>query len=203
MNLQDTRSIPQAPLTAAQEPLTWEADIPLFKSAVVLRQLTLALGLPVLVIFILLVILSAIDEQLTVDRLRSLVIISLGLLAGLLLLAAVAILLVYGSRYHYRFTLDEHGAQAVVAGGTRSRNRIINLLLVLSGQPSAMGAGLLAEGRQEQQARWGELDTFSADPHSGEILLRKGRRVVMLLWCDPSLYPHALARLEQRLRASR
>ena len=177
--------------------LTWEAGISMTGSSVLLRQLALVLGLGALVVFLLLTGLRAVDGDLTLARVGNYALITLGIFAGLLLLSAVVILLFYGNRYQQRYTLTKAGVQAVTTEGTRKRNRIVNLLLVLSGRPSAMGAGLLAHSRQSETVRWARVDNITTNQSKHSIVLRKGQRAVMLIQCTPENYETVLARINQ------
>ncbi len=177
--------------------LTWEAGISMTGSSVLLRQLALVLGLGALVVFLLLTGLRAVDGDLTLARVGSYALISLGIFVGLMLLSAVAILLFYGNRYQQRYTLTDEGVQAVTTGGTRKRNQVVNLLLVLSGRPTAMGAGLLAHSRQSEMVRWTRVDNITTDQSRHTIALRKGQRAIMLVQCTPENYEMVLSRANQ------
>ncbi len=177
--------------------LTWEASLSMAGSSVLIRQLALVLGLGALVVFGLLTGLRAADGDLTLARVGSYALIALGIFVGLMLLSTMVILLFYGNRYQQRYILTEEGVQAVATGGTRKRNQIVNLLLVLSGRPSAMGAGLLAHSRQSETVRWSKVDSYIANQLTKQITLRKGRRAVMLIQCTPENYEMVLYRINQ------
>jgi len=176
--------------------LEWEADLPLFRSGVLLRQLGLALGIPVLLI---LALLLALDWPPDADRLRAIGGVVLIVGGILVVLALLALGLVYGGKYRFRYRLDDDGITAEPIGATARKNRVINLLLVLSGRPSAMGAGLLAQSRQREELSWLQVDRAVPEASSQSIALHKGKRVVMLVVCRPDNQEEVLQAIRRRL----
>ena len=182
----------------AGDAISWEADISPLRSPVVVRQLMIALGASLLFVWLLGATLIAIDGDLGTGALwtftRTMLFVALGL--GLM---CVLIMLTLYRRYRYRYTLDDDGIRSTVAGGTARTNRIVNLLLLLTGRPSAAGAGLLAASRQSEQVRWSDVTGARLDPSRHQIEIRRGRRTVMLVQCTPEEWEAVTRRICDRL----
>lgn len=191
--------IPAQPAAGRREPITWNTEIPLLTNAVVLKQLFFVLGLSSLFVLVFVLLLEAFEGNLTLAAALKYFLIALSILGGISILAVLVMLLLYGNRYEYRFTLDEAGVTAETAGGTRRKNAVVNLLLVLSGKPAPAGAGLLAASRQSEQVRWEKVENIESDPGRLQIVLRRRGRAVMLIRCTPENYQEVLYRVEMAL----
>ncbi len=163
-------------------PDPWDAAIPLWRSSLVVRQVFVVLTIAIGMVWLFMIILTAAEGDLDAATLWSISRIFLIILGGLLLGAFLVMAVLY-RRYEYRFTLDEQGVLASTTGRTRKKNALINALLVLSGRPSAMGAGMLAGSRQDQRVRWKDATAFRVDTRRRQITLRRGRRTLMLIQC--------------------
>lgn len=183
--------------------LTWEADVSLLGNALVAGQVALVLVLSTACVAAFVLGLTALEGGLDGQALRQIGGGMLLILAGLLLLAGLAMLLFYGGRYRYRFVLDDAGVTATVAGRTHRTNAIVNGLLALSGPPAAMGAGMLAARRQSESIRWGSVSRLSADPRRHSVILYSGRRPAMLVQCSAANYKQVVAAAQQALAARR
>ena len=95
-------------------PLMWEISVPIFKKAVILRQLGLAVGVP----FGIVALVVGLSSGKSVYTLYA-----LGLIAALLFFTWLFIMAVYRGKYDAEFVLDERGArcrtQAVQAASSR------------------------------------------------------------------------------------
>ncbi|MBN1631927.1 MAG: hypothetical protein JW990_19405 [Thermoleophilia bacterium] len=163
-------------------PSPWQATISIWRSSVVLRQLAAVLIIAVAFVWILMIIITAAEGDLDRAAFWSFSRIALIILAVLVGLTILVVALFY-RRAEYRFEMDEHGISASTAAGTRKKNAVINTLLVLSGRPSAMGAGMLAASRQDERVRWKDVDSYSVDEKRRQVALRRRRRTVMLVQC--------------------
>lgn len=163
-------------------PYSWAASVTLLRSAVVIRQVFTALAVGVGIVWLLMIALTGADGDLDAAGFWALTRVFLIILGGLLVLTLLVMAIFY-RRYEYRFTLDEQGVSASTVGQTRRKNAFVNALLVLSGRPSAMGAGVLAGSRQDQHVSWKELDGFRVAARHPSIALTRGRRTIMLIQC--------------------
>ncbi|NLO27994.1 MAG: hypothetical protein GX113_07440 [Actinobacteria bacterium] len=152
-------------------PLPWQATIPIWQSSVVLRQLSAVLLIAVAAVWVLMIIITAADGDLDRAAFWSFSRIALIILAVLVGLATLVVALLH-RRAEYRFEMDEQGISASTAARTRKKNAVINTLLVLSGRPSAMGAGALV-GVTDGEAEQAPAQTrthLGGRPAAGEVL---------------------------------
>jgi len=171
----------------------------LWRNLVVIRQVLAAVGAGVGAVWLLMVVIAGADGELGIDRFWSFTRIFLMVFAGLVVLAFLVMALFY-RRYQYRFELDEQGASASTVAGTRKKNAVVNALLVLTGRPSAMGAGMLAGSRQDQRVLWEELDGFRVHRRRPEIALKRGRRTTMLIRCTNENFEMVRRFIRDRVR---
>lgn len=163
----------------------WTARLSLVRSGVVLRQLALALGLPIILIALFILVLEWPPDPQTLGAALRVA----GIVAGIILvLLAIVLGLVYRGGYEYRYEIDQRGITATTHGRTAATNRIVNLLLLLSGRPSAAGAGLLAAVRQSEFVAWSQVSGIRADDAQRTITLLRGRRAIMLVACEAAQY---------------
>jgi hypothetical protein len=174
--------------------LTWNVSQSLFRDQVLLKQLAFVFGVTLLVMTILFVVLSwpiALDK---LGQLLKLELIVGGILLGLILLA---MLLFYGGRYEYRYSLNAQDIERRPRGNTARKNTIANLLLLFSGRPSAMGAGLLAQSRQVESIAWKDVDRAVADSGKKTVTLYRGNKSLMVVACDEEHYETVLRRAQE------
>ncbi|NLG27060.1 MAG: hypothetical protein GX557_04065 [Chloroflexi bacterium] len=175
---------------ASIEQMEWMARFSLWRNKVVMRQLGLVFIVPLLVLAL---VATAAQWPPTGENLGvvSRVVGITAAVFGLLLLLAVALTDLGGYAMAYR--MDARGISGRPHGRTAKRNAAINTLLVLSGRPSAMGAGMLAQSRQQEYAAWKDVDRAEGDPSQRTVTLYKGRRALMVVACDEAHYDTVLA----------
>jgi hypothetical protein len=179
--------------------ITWQASLRLLTNVVVIRQLFFVLALSVLFVLVFALSLEAFEGHLTPQAAWRYLLITLLILGGLSFLAALVMLVVYGNKYEYQFTMDEVGVKAETVGGTRWKNGIINWLLLLSGRPGPAGAGLLAASRQRELVKWKDVDRLDFNAKKKEIVLRRGKRALMLVQCTTENFDRVLRLAQQAL----
>lgn len=180
-------------------PITWQTRIPMLSSKVIIRQLFFVLFASSACFLIFMLLLELIDGQLTLVSAGQFFLMTLAILFGLFILAVISILVVYQNRYEVQFTVNETGVRSTTIGRTKRRNALINTLLLFSGKPGPVGAGLMAASRQSELVRWENIDNFIVNPDTHEIQLRKGKSVLMLVPCNPDNYEAVLERVEDTL----
>jgi hypothetical protein len=196
-SINDQKATPDRELTPLA--ITWKASLRLLTNVVVIRQLFFVLVLSVLCVLAFLLLLEAFEGHLSLDSAWRYLLIALLILGGLSFLAALVMLVIYGNKYEYQFTVDEVGVKAETVGGTRRKNVIINWLLLLSGRPGPAGAGLLAASRQRELVKWKDVDWLDFNPEKKEIVLRRGKRAVMLVQCTAENFDRVLRLAQQAL----
>jgi len=180
-------------------PSPWQASIALWRDAMVVRRVLTVIAVAVGAVWLFVIVLTGMDGELGITSFWSFTKVFLFVLAGLLVVTYLVMALLY-RRYEYRFVLDEEGATAASAGGTRKKDIFINRLLRLTGRPSAMGAGVLAGSRGVQRARWRDLDSFRVNAEQHQIFLKRGRRVIMLLQCTDENHEAVCRFVRDRVR---
>jgi len=186
--------------------IRWTITTRILSSPVLVKQILLGIlissFLPVFVLFVI----ELLDpySRLSPSFLQVLVhvfLIVLGILTGCVL---IGVLLVMGNRYEHEYSADDKGIVEKAAKKQYRRNTIVNGLLVglglLMKQPGAAGAGVLAQSRQAQYLKWKDVDGYSVDPHRRTIVLIRGRRVRMIVYCLPENYDSVAERVSKKIR---
>ncbi len=187
------RSTHVAPVNTAEDAsshqLTWVANRPILRDPIVVRQLALVFAIPLVVLFIVLGIIQWPWDADTWRILGGVMLITGGVFLALMLMG-IAVVAVGGYRVMYR--LDDEGIGGLPHGRTAIKNAVVNGLLILSGRPSAMGAGLLAQSNQAEYTAWRDVDRIETDPRRRTLTLYRGRRPVMMVACDDAHYDAVL-----------
>ena len=165
------------------EKIQWQISVPIFRNTVILKQLGLAIGIP----FGLVALVIGLTSGKSVYTLYG-----LGLIAALLFLTWLFIMAVYRGKYEAEFVLDGKGILCRTQAKQAKKNRVINTLTVilglLTGKPTAAGAGMLAQSRQEVSLRWNRVTRVNYKPKNRTILLRGGWTENIALFCADENY---------------
>ena len=163
--------------------IQWQISVPIFRNTVILKQLGLAIGIP----FGLVALVIGLSSGKSIYTLYG-----LGLIAALLFLTWLFIMTIYRGKYEAEFVLDGKGVLCSTQAKQAKKNRIINALTVvlglLSGKPTAAGAGMLAQSRQEVFLNWNRVTKVKCKPNSRTILLRGGWTEQIALFCADENY---------------
>lgn len=161
----------------------WKISVPIFRDPVIVKQLGIAVGIP----FGLVALVIGLASGRSVYTLYG-----LGLIGVLLLFTWLFIMAVYRGKYEVEFILDDKGARCRTQEKQAKKNRIVNALTVLlgllSGKPAAMGAGIVAQSRQEVFLKWSRVRKVKYKPRSRTILLRGGWTEQIALFCTRDNY---------------
>jgi len=189
---QQAQADPQSDMEATE----FDVRIALFGNALILRQLALAFGIPI----ILLVIFMAILEW-PLDGDDALMLLKLFAIVGgiILCLLLIAIGVVYGGHYGYHYVIDNRGVTGCPLKRIRKINRIVSLLLIFSGKPGPMGAGMLAASRERESVTWKRVVSVKGDPKERTVSLMGKRRRLMVLMGDDAQYEDILRCVESGL----
>lgn len=167
----------------------WVASRPILRDPLVLRQLGLVF---IISLAVLLVIMAIIQWPWDQDTLRLLGGITLITGAIFLVLLPIGVAVIAAGGYQVEYRLDDEGIGGRPYGRTARKNAVVNILLVLSGQPWAMGAGMLAQSRQAEYAAWKDVDRVETDPRQRTITLYRVKRPLMVVACDEDHYERVL-----------
>ncbi len=191
----------ERPAQLGPDGLAWEADVSLLTNPLILRQLATVLGLAGLLLFGLLALLFAVEdewEQIPMALMMTLV----GVGATALLLVLV-MLLFFGNRFRARFAVNEAGVvfesvdrRAIVG------SRLAVLLGMLRGAPSVAGAGLAATAGGREAHSWRRIVRAGYHPRWYGITLHNRWRTVAFLACTPGNYEQVAAFVRQKVSAS-
>ncbi len=166
-----------------KEEIRWEISVPIFKNTVILKQLGLAIGIPLGLVALVIALVSGMSRD---------TLYSLGLVAALLILTGLFIMAVYRGKYEAEFVLDGKGILCRTQAKQAKKNRIVNTLTVmlglLSGKPAAAGAGMLAQSQQEVFLRWNRTTKVKYKAKRLTILLRGGWTENIALFCTDENY---------------
>jgi hypothetical protein len=169
--------------TGMIEKMEWRISVHIFKNAVILKQLGIAVGIPVGLV-VLAIGLASGKGIYTLYR--------LGLIGVLLFFTWLFIVAVYRGRYEVEFMLDDKGALCRTQVKQAKKNQIVNALTVvlglLSGKPAVAGAGMLAQSRQDTFLKWNRVTKVKYKPKSHTILLRDGWTERITLFCTQENY---------------
>lgn len=161
----------------------WKISVPIFKNTVILKQLGIAIGIPFGIVALVIGFASGKSVY---------ALYGLGMIAALMFFTWLFIMLVYRGKYEAEFILDDKGALCRTQAGQAKKNRVVNSLTVvlglMSGKPTAAGAGMLAQSRQEVLLHWNRVKKVKYKPKSHTILLRGGFAESIALFCTDANY---------------
>ena len=184
---------PLAPPAPPGDTLTWDYDIPLLTNPAILRDFVLVIGLSVVLMEGLVAAMSFFFTDETVWLPWELWAIGVPILVVLFLGVA---LLLYGNRFHARFTLDPDGVTYAVGGKERRITRWVAVIGLLFGGWRAIGPALLATSREVERVEWREVVRVRVDPARRVIALSNAWRTVLRLYCPPDQFAAIQARVE-------
>lgn len=170
--------------------LKWNIRVPLWRSALIRRQLALAVGLP---FGTLLAVLGGLWLR-TGD---TTLLYAAGVILGFLVLGTGFVLLIFRGVYDVAFTLN--GKQAVCETREAQARRVRRIgtaaaaLGLFTGNFSAAGAGMLAQSRLKTAVRWDRVRRVRFAPRGNTITLKAGFGNTLVLFCTSENYEEAAA----------
>ena len=175
--------------------IKWEISVPIFRNPIILRQLALAIGLPFGIILIILIF-SAGDNLFDARY-------AIGLVIALLLITMAFVMVFYGGKYDAGFIIDNKGIFYYTQKKQEKKNRIINILTIILGllsrNPTAAGAGVLAQSRQSVLLRWEKINKVSSYPKWRIIMVRGEALDSIAVFCMPENYSEVEALVRTKL----
>jgi len=165
--------------------IEWDISVPIFTTPVIVKQMAAAIGIPFGIVITFLLVLS--DDE---DRIYALY--GVGLILLLLFLTFILILLLYGGRYNAQFIINGKGIGCYTCGRQRKINRLLNGLTVFLGlisrNPTAAGAGMLAQSRQSVFLPWKEIKRVKYRKDRETIFLYGGFGRNIAVFCTTENY---------------
>lgn len=163
----------------------WNISVPIFRNFVILRQLAIAIGVPFGVIIAVLLLAGRTSNS--TDSLYA-----LGLIGGLFLLTYLFIMIVYGGNYDAGFVIDNKGILCYTQKKQAKVNRIVNWLTIILGllsrNPAAAGAGLLAQSRQSVLLKWNRIQRVEYNPRRRVIMVKGNFTETIAVFCTEENY---------------
>lgn len=174
------------------EPFGWEISVPLFRNRFILKDLGLAVGIPFGTLIAFIVIGSG-GDILQGDAKYALLLIGL-----LFFLTWLLLMLVYRGRYLHGFRLDNTGVRFYTPPAQHKKNRGLQttllVLSVLSAKPTAAGAAMIAQSRENVFIPWNKLRKVRFYEGQCAILLRGGLTEKLVMFCgNADIYAQATA----------
>jgi hypothetical protein len=174
------------------ETIAWKMRVPIFRDRTILTQLSIAIGIPFTLLFVILFVVSGGD----VTRLW----FPLVMVGVLFVLTYVFIQVVYGGTYDVAYELDDRGVLVYTQSAQAQRSNIVNALTVLlslfAARPSLAGAGMLAGSRLRVFLPWEDVRRVHYEPERRTIMLRAAGQGPIALFCDEGNYQ----RVEEAVR---
>ena len=176
--------------------LQWEIYVPIFKNRFIMKGIGIAIGIPFGIVIAFIIITAGGDIFGTDAK------YALGLIVLLFVLAFLLVIIVYGGKYAPGFIVDETGIINYTQEKQAKRSRIINGLLValgaVSGNPTAMGTGMIAQSRQVMRIKWKSIRKVKYDAKRHTILVRGGFTENIAVFCTPENYLQVEAIVRQK-----
>lgn len=118
----------------------------------------------------------------------------LALVAGILAaLFALTTTLVYGNRYHARFTLDSRGAQMEDAGQGRRFRWLMVVLGLIARQPGAVLGATSGPSGYSERVNWRDVRRVTVHRHLHVVTLSNSWRSLLRLYCPPDRFEQIAA----------
>ncbi|MDH7490349.1 MAG: hypothetical protein QHH80_12700 [Anaerolineae bacterium] len=124
----------------------------------------------------------------------------LALVAGILAaLFAVATTLVYGNRYHARFTLDARGAQMEDAGQGRRFRWLMVVLGLMARRPGVAMSATAGPSGYGERVDWRDVRRVTVHRRLHVVTLSNSWRALLRLYCPPERFEQAAAYAQSRV----
>lgn len=166
--------------------LTWETRIRVLANATVWKSLLLAFGIPSVLIGI-----FAASAAKRPEYALLVPAVALSILFGLFILVGLVIDLLGG--FKATFFLTSHGVRCVSGKGAKAASTAAVLAGIFSGNPGAVGAGLLAESEQNVCIPWKDITKLKVEAWRRFIMVKRewGYKPIGL-YCTPENFPQAM-----------
>jgi preprotein translocase subunit SecG len=163
--------------------LYWETPIPLVANSVLWRDLVFALGIPVLIIAVIVVLFSNAQDRMEVVFL-------FGVLFGIFLLIALVVMVTLsrslGGGLDAKFYVNNAGVGYEAGHPAKKLNRGTLILSLMSGSINAAGTTLIAISQEENFISWQDVHSVKIYTHPKVIHIRSKELInPIALYCTP------------------
>ncbi len=164
------------------EIIQWEIKVPIFRNAIIAKELGIAIGIPFGILIIILLFISKGDIS------RDGMGYPLLFISGFFAIAFLFIMFIYGGKYEVGYVIDTKGILNYTQKKQAKKNKMMNFLLlavgILSGKPSMAGTALLAQSRQSMLLKWKNIKKVKIYPRSKSIVIRGSFTEKVALFCN-------------------
>lgn len=165
-------------ISETTQTIEWTIRVPIFRNSIIIKQLSLAIGIPFGLLIIFLFFIKAF---------YALIIIAL-----LLLFTYLFILLVWGGKYNVGFKLNNNGIHNYTPYKQANKNFITNITTVIlglfTGKPTVAGVGMLAQSKQNVLIKWNSISKVKFIPKEKTVMIKAGFKENIALFCTPENY---------------
>ncbi|RQD78322.1 MAG: hypothetical protein D5R97_00585, partial [Candidatus Syntrophonatronum acetioxidans] len=185
--------------------LSWDIDVPILTNKYIFNQVFIGVILAVVFAVTIILLIQIFSGDFTWDFLVFILQIFLSMVVLFMVMIALGVIIFMGNRYDYNFSLDpDKGIWEKPQKRQQKRNSLVNTLLIflgiLSKNPSASGAGVIAQSRQKQFVRWKDVNKIEKDPRDRVIILKRNSRTLMIIFCLPENYEEVLNIIERKVQ---
>ncbi|MBP1908028.1 hypothetical protein [Methanolobus bombayensis] len=181
---------------SSEKNIKWDIDVSILTNRFILNELLKVLGIATLItaaIVALIMLPSVLSGNVhsTSSNVRDMK-YALMLIGILFFFTVLFIFAYYSNKYMLTYNLDSKGVSTITRENQKAKNSKINFLLIfaglLTGNPGAVGTGLLAASHQNQDIKWKKVKKATFYPKSKTIALKAGFAEKGIVFCTPANY---------------
>ncbi len=129
---------------------------------------------------------------------------AIGLVFTLFLLTYIFIRFLYDGKYALRYIIDNNGIYSYTEEAQSKKNHIINKLTIILGmfsnKPTVMGAGVLANSRQNTMIKWRNIRRIKLYPSYRTIMVYGGIGENVGVFCTKENYNEVECFIKSKIR---
>jgi hypothetical protein len=184
-------------MSSVKKSIVWEVDVNLLKNNVIVKQTVFALGLPGLMVFLIVLIISG-GRIFNIYSLYAFIFISV-----FLFLSLFFILIAYKGKYSAGYVVNSKGILNYSQKSHLRKGLLIGRLTFILGllmrKPSTAGAGVLSASRHSVLLKWNEIKKIKEYPGSYTIIVIGGFAQRIGVFCTEENYSQVLSYIKAKL----
>lgn len=163
--------------------IQWVSIVPIFRNSVILKQLSIAIGIPFGFVIVFLSLSSRGSRDL---------IYAIGLIIAAIALTFGFVELIYGGKYKAEFIVDKQGIRCRSEKNQEQKTHIVNSLAILAGflskKPAVSGAGMLANTKLNIFIPWDKVKKIKYIDKENVIIVKGKLTENIALFCTDDNY---------------
>ena len=167
----------------------WSIRMPLLKNRILRNQLSLAIGIPLLILCLVLLAVEAYS--------------GLAMMGGALVLGFLLVGLIFRGTYDVEFALDDKGITCETQSKQKKRVRRMAaataVMGMLAGNPTTVATGMMAGARTKEKLLWKRIRKVKYLDRQSTILLRAGFGESIAVFCTEENYKQVAAVIFRKL----